>query len=158
LAIGPSNEANSITPAEKVIGKEISKQKPKRTQGTKTQKIDVIPLHQNFVEADFVNKFKALNLTSIKEKIFVLLALYKNITGEKEFSASLIHTLLDKVAIDTPKSLQAMISNYLNRDKFIEKTADGFKLKYVGEEYANKLIEQKDSTSKVSDNVNNQTP
>jgi|LSQX01.1.fsa_nt_gb hypothetical protein len=104
------------------------------------KKIDSFNFSEKFNEVNFVDEYSKYKVRGFKSQIFVLLQIYKNMTGEREFNESLIHSLLDKVGIDTPKSLPAMLNNYMNRDKLLEKTDLGYKLKYIGEDFAKKLM------------------
>jgi len=134
------NKVNTLDLDESITKVSEKKVKSKRISSQKSAKIESIELHPAFDEASFVTRFKEFHITTLKGRIFVLLYMYKDISGEKDFSESLIHTLLDKVAIDTPKSLSVMLNNYMNRDKLIEKTEAGYKLKYVGDTYAKGLM------------------
>lgn len=143
--ISKNSESKSTIESDPINddGKPLSEEKKPRKKRSTTSKatgLEIVELNPKFDEVRYVNQFKKYHITTMKARIFVLLFMYQEMTGINEFNESLIHTLLDKVAIDTPKSLVTMLNNYMNRDKLIEKTSEGYKLKYVGNNYAKGLM------------------
>ena len=97
-------------------------------------------------ERGFVDEFKSYSTKSITEAIFVLLKMYKDKTGNEEFSIDVIHSLLDFVSIDTPASLIAMMNNFVNSDKTFERPETNvYKFKYKGIDKAVALMEEKEN-------------
>lgn len=134
-------ETDSVQSVEsKLDSSEKTINKPKKRRTSNIKKHESFQFNDKFNEVDFVNEYTMYKVRGLKSQIFVILQIYKNMTGEREFNESLIHSLLDKVGIDTPKSLPTMLNNYMNRDKLIEKTDSGYRLKYIGEDFAKKLM------------------
>ena len=92
-------------------------------------------------EDEFIENFNQLGLRGPADQIHVLLKMFKDKTGMEEFSLDTVHSLFDLVSLDTPTNLSTMMSNYVNRDKTLEKTEEGnFKFKYKGEKKATSVI------------------
>lgn len=112
----------------------------KTTKKQKQQKFNKISLNLPD-EQQFVNSFKAIKSTSITDKIYILLKLYKDYTNIEEFSIDLIHSLLNLVSLDTPSSLVAMMNNFVNRDKTFDRVDVGiYKFKYKGLDKVDEII------------------
>lgn len=124
----------------------INKGKKTSDAKKKSNKPSLVQLDDNFNEEKFYNEFSALSLKTMKEKIFMSIYLYNQQTSLTEFTPDLVHTLLDKVAIDTPETLKQMLTNYVNQDKLMERVGDGFKLKHIGMKYCQDLMTNNAST------------
>lgn len=117
-----------------------SKSKTGVRSSKKVAKPQKIVLSTKFDEKKFCDVFGSKKLKSNKDKILLAVYLYKQQTNEDTITTDLVHTLLDKAAIDTPDNLKQFLTNYVNQEKLLERVSDGFKLKYTGEEYCKKIL------------------
>lgn len=129
---GEEIEQENLSKSNKTIGKS----KTKVTALKRTAKYVFVDLDEKFDEPKFFEDFSKLNLKKAKEQILIAAYLYKMQTEQQTFNIDLIHTLLNKVAIDTPPNLSQMLANYVNIDKLLERQGKNeFKFKHVGSKY-----------------------
>lgn len=141
------NEEETEISADITESSKVVKNKGKQSSSKKSKKFNFVQLDDNFDEAKFYQKFQSLSLKKQKEQILISAFLYLEQTQQQTFTIDLVHTLLDKVAIDTPKNLSNMVANYVNIDKLLERVnSTEFKFKHVGRTYCTELISKYSST------------
>lgn len=143
-----SNEKNTFDNKMRESFKKTEKKRSnkKGLSKRKTNKLEFVDLVQSFNEADFVNEFRKYKLKTSKDKILYSVFLYKKLFKVEVVDINIIHTLLDKVGVVTPKNIRSMISNFVNRDKLLEKVdKNKYKMKHIGINYCEgiKLNEDK---------------
>ncbi len=127
--------------------KETPKKRKTKSSKSGVSKIEFTQLDDKFMEIEFIEEFRKINPSGDKNKILIAALLYSKQTSKNDFSINELHTLLDKVAVDTPKNMRAMMTNYINRDKLIERIdADNFKWKHIGKQKIQDYIDKQMSS------------
>ncbi len=92
-------------------------------------------------ERGFIDEFKSYSTKTVTDSIYVLLKMYQDRTGKKEFSIDVINSLLNFVSKDTPASLISMMNNFVNNDKTFDRVETNvYKFKYKGSDKASALM------------------
>lgn len=122
------NDGSIPVKASKNIDSVKNSKKPKSVSA-KFAKVDL----ELSDERSFIDEFKSYSTKTVTDSIYVLLKMYKNITGKEEFSIDIINSLLNLVSKDTPASLIAMMNNFVNNDKTFDRVEKNvYKFKYKG--------------------------
>lgn len=144
------SQINETDEEQNVDNLELTKttrSKSKQSANKKSKKLSLVELDSSFDEAKFYQSFQSLSLKKQKEQILISTFLYLEQTHQQTFTIDLVHTLLDKVAIDTPKNISQMVANYVNIDKLLERVnGNEFKFKHVGKTYCTDIITKNSNT------------
>ena len=131
-SLGENTEPTMLKPIK--TKKRVSETNSIKTNTSKKgSKLQLTQLAEQFDEKKFYEEIAKLGPKKNKDQILVAMSLYKEMTQCNDFSLDLIHTLLNKAAIDTPKNLRVMLSNFVNGDKILERSQTGFSIKFAGE-------------------------
>lgn len=124
----------------------------KPTTQKKISKPSKVELDSKFDEPSFYESFGKYSPKSNKDQILIAMYLYLKQTGVNDFTPDLVHTLLNNVAVDTPRNLRQMMINYVNQDKMLDRNGEFFILKFSGiseiEKTMAKLEQEKQSGTK----------
>ena len=90
--------------------------------------------------ADFKARFDSYNIKSATTAVLIVFFLYKEITGNNEFSLDLTFTLLRMLKVNVPKVLSQTLIDIRNKRRYVQRNDDGtWMLHYTGEQFVEGL-------------------